>query len=188
MISLKVTVKPDERRIAKLVKDLGYVSSETFTRSLPLRQYREQALDYLKDLFPTSTKSKSNTNEFGDHLVRGWKTEYIHTKTGVGFRLFHAQENNSRVQTVLKSLDKGSQFFTYDAEEEFRFFGRYASKKGKHAANGWITIAEGRTVIRGPRKGLNYAEKTSEYIQLVLLPQMRAMVQERVRSRIERGR
>lgn len=187
MIDFTLTVRPDKRRIDKLVEDLEYVSRNSFVRSLPLAEYREQALAYLKRQFPVSQNGSTNQIEFGYHLVEGWKSELVQSVTGVGFRIYHKGENIPRLALILRALDQGSRPFSYVAKDDFTFWGRYVNARGKLGRKqGWVTITEGRTVARGAREGSAYAEKTSDYIEDVLLPRMRDMVRERVKARMER--
>ncbi len=187
MLTITAKLKPDSRRIDRLVEDLQYVNSQSFVRSLPLASFRERALNFLKKHFPVSKQGSSNQNEFGYHLVEGWKSKLVSSVTGVGFELYHMGEGNSRILTILNSLNTGSKAFSYTAKDDFVFWGKYRTLKGKLTKReGWISIVEGRTVNRSEREGVEFEQDTYDYITMTLLPEMREMVRDRVASRLDR--
>lgn len=195
-MDIKVSFKPDKRRLDQLVEALRFHSSATtnqkqaFLQSLKLSSYSRRALEFLQRVFPKSKASTSSVNEFGAHLSAGWKSKVYATLSRIGIQVYHKDEKNRRVRLVLKSLDRGHRAFSYVARDSFVFFGKYAGARSglvtARSRKGWVTVAEGQVINRGARSGIEYSSRTHNYITNVLVPEMKAEVREKIRRRFER--
>jgi hypothetical protein len=184
---IDVEARVAERRIEQTVRELKYVSSNSFLAGLALRQKADEALSYLKSIFPEGS-GVNDQNEFGMHLKDGFFANYYAEGAKVGFTIGHQLSRQKRAQTVLRSLDTGSQEFSYIAQSTFHFLadpsalGRRRSKK---AANIWVTIYEGQEVHRGAREGVFYTDRTEEFIARTILPEVKQEWSEKVAARFE---
>ncbi len=181
-------VKVNRKRIDTLVKELNYVNSSTFLRSLDLRTKSAIVLAVLKGATPVSQDlTRGNKPEFGIQLSESWEAR-IETdgSSSLSFVIDSMLRKLPRGDTVIASLDQGTQGYTVVPEDDIRFYGYHYSRKISGRNEGWVTLEAGVPVQYSPRPGFHFIDKTYEFIQAVMIPQLKADIEEKVRRRMER--
>ncbi len=187
---IEVDERISAKRIDTLVSELKYVNSNTFLAGLALRQKADQALSFLKSIFPHSLgNSKSDLNEFGMHLRSGFVASYSNSGSKIAFSISHALEGESRAETVLRSLDTGSRAFKWIADRTLHFLGDAKTLGRKNPGKSrllWVTIGAGQEVDKSARLGVEYTSRTEEYIRDVIFPELQVDFDEKVANRMKR--
>lgn len=189
---LAIKAKINRIRVESLVKDLRFATSPSFLKGISLDAEAKTVLSVLKKNFPKSSgaDSASNKNEFGMHLVSGFRVTAFQSGSSVGFAISHLLEGNKRALAVLRSLDKGHRAYSYTSKEDVKFVGKrnYTRAVLKSSKFNWVTLAEGRTVTHSARAGEEYTDKTYTFVTTVMLPSLREKIKGQIKHRIERGR
>lgn len=190
-MNLTVKTSVNGARIDELIRGLRRFNTTGVMRKVHLNDYAEQALDFLRSVFPRSSGS-SNQEEFGMHLVEGWFTRVRHTPATLGFEIAHSLFNNRRGRTVLNVLETGHRPFTWVTKDNVRFVGvfdKIARVRGKGKGSGrkvgrklgkvsrWVHLPEGTEIHRGARAGSHSESRTKVFIYDVLIPRMRADIE-----------
>ena len=181
---IKVSSQATNRQIASLVKELKYVSSDSFLRTLNLKYFEGEALLFLDSVFPKSGDAAShNLDEFGQWLFQGWKAEGFIKGNSIGFRLYHELESDRRAKVVLKSLDTGSRAYDFQPEETLSFPAKLAESK---TGLGWVTLSQKKLYHYKARPGREYTSKTAQFIESTIMPEVKENLSYRIRERIKR--
>lgn len=161
-----INVKFSQERARGVITGLKRVESGEVIKNLDLSPFQQKALAYLKRVFPKSKNADSSSvEEFGDHLVEGWRTSRIVTTLTKGFEFYHT-DNSSRARTVLSSIDTGSGPNRLTAAGLLRFGIK------RRSVTDWVSLAAGRTIIRPSRSGTYYTRKTIDYVESILMPKI----------------
>ena len=178
------------RKISEVASELNYVSSDTFLRGLALNTKAQDALTYLKSIFPVGS-SGHTLREFGlAHLVQGFTAKPIKGANGVGIIIEHKLWGEGRGRTVLRSLDTGHGAYEYEVQEETSFKADASSwsptgKKSK-SKDIWVRLIEGQIVVHQPRAGIHYVDLTKRYIESEILPYLREEFSDKVAARMRK--
>jgi hypothetical protein len=183
MITGKVDVS-GPKKLTALASELKYLSGTTFVQSLPTKTFKDKALAYLTDLFPVSSASGRRFNS-GQHLLTGWHALTKQTASGIAVELVHEREKEPYIRKLLGIIDKGYPSYVWTVKEDFRFQGQY-SYGPRAGQKGWVTLEEGRSIQQPARQGVGYIDKTTDYIETVLIPELRELVKARIESRLQR--
>lgn len=183
----------DAQQAESLAADLSYATTpEAIASATRLRQIAKAVGDYLYRVHPVSPKGseKSEERKLNAHLREGWRVRiYEGAFQGggaaagsslLGFYLYHRFENFQRIQTILKSLEEGSEEYTvYPVEaKSLRFKMPYPT--------GTKTFFSKESNIPA-RKGRRFLEKTRIFADALLASEGSAMEQALV-DIIEKGR
>ena len=190
---IEVEDRSSRRKIERLAQELNYVSSTTFLNGLGLKKRSLEALSYLLELFPDSSSGSerpSSRNEFGMQLKQGFYANTEVTGTKVAFIIGHRLQGNERAMTVLNSLDKGTRAYSTTYDTAVSFLGDAAKAKTvrpqSKSALVWFRLAPGRSYYYSARPGHKYVSKTRQFIERVILPELKEDFDHKVKSRMER--
>lgn len=185
MISVKV-VQLNGNRLAKIRRELRYLTSDAFFKTIPLSSFEDDVVKKLRDLSP---KGRSKYRRYlaglgivpdsGDRTFRdGWRVKRGTKGTKIEFTIWNLLETigGKRGEAKFRSIEFGSKTTQWVAKRMFRF-----KSKGE-----WVTIAAGRSMTHSGNDGAEVQKRTAEYIENVLLPKIGAHVNKLVEQRLSR--
>jgi hypothetical protein len=186
---IKVTVLNSAATGSKLAvirRKLDFGTNQEFFRTVQLSDFQERALEYIQSITPVG----KNTDYYESLGVKAptraqmalrdsWRVKRVTTDKAVGFEITSLLERSGkRGWAKLLSIEYGNQPGFYIAKRAFNFYSTEYRR--------WVHIQAGEKVNRPSREGLHLTQKTSEYIQSVLLPEIKSKVSSIVRSRMDK--
>jgi hypothetical protein len=177
IVNLKASI--DEKRIARIVTNVKKATRPSVLEDIGLSRFAAQALKEFKSHFPESgDPTSSSVREFGEHLIQGWRSEAKFAEFSATLRIYHTKANLTRMQTILESLDTGSKEHTVVPDRDIKF-------PDKRGTKPWSHLVEGKPVIYPERKGVGYSSKTFDYINSVMVPELKARINKKLKKSIE---
>lgn len=163
-------------------------SPEAFLRLVATKKYEEEALSFIQDKSPVSSRSAFLATRNGRILTLGrslselglrasWRTQRTTTGDALGFSVYSMLETRAgrRGYTKLASIEYGNRFMRLTGSTaSYTFVGDRAI----------VRVIKGRLGYQGPplerpaRAGLGLTSKTSEYIRNSILPRLSADIQQ----------
>jgi hypothetical protein len=183
-VSIKV-VSVNPSRLAKVRRELRYLTSEDFFRTIPLKDFQDRVQEYLKLMSPVGDESKRQFLASAGYRVmsardarmafsEGWRVKRQNMRGSIRFEVSHLLESKGKKgRAKFAAVEYGSKASTWIASRRFRFKG-----------DRWAHITPGRKIEHAATQGANAMEKTSEYIQNVLLPLISDKVNQTIRRRL----
>ena len=183
-----LSFKLGERRLNQVLTNLRRLGSPDLLASADIESTAAKALKRLKANFPKSKAGSRNFTSLSEtglaHLREGWVSKTTFLKGGVGFVLQHVLGNKSRINTILKSLDKGSRAYSFVVERKFAILDR--REKRAAGKQKFAILMPGDVIHHDARPGSNYTDETFEYVIDTLIPAMREKVRRKAKSIIEK--
>lgn len=175
-------------RLKKLQRELGYLTSDEFFRTIPLANFESQVLEFLKTVSPEAKGNRyaeyltslgyrsSRAKDSLSHFKDGWRVSRETTGNKISFKVWNVLETVAGAKGLakFKSVEYGSKTSVWIASRFFRF----------QSKQGWISIKAGQAVTHRGNKGVDAQSKTRTYIEAVLLPQIKANVEALVARRL----
>ena len=163
LVNLKVTV--GREKFNRVISNLRRAQSLHILDSVRLNPEAQDAVRYLKSLFPVSKDNKSRRT-LSDlkhaHLRAGWRAEADRTTITIA----HDQADNERINTVLQSLDTGHKAFRIKFDHNGRFADMRQRVRGK---KNFVFFRKGDVFVVPSFAGLHYTEKTRQFVLSKLL-------------------
>jgi hypothetical protein len=181
MISVKV-VQLNGNRLAKIRRELNYVSTDEFFRTIPLADFESLVEKKLRSLSPTGkSRYRSYLQALGYPSERtlkdGWRVKRETRGSKIEFTVWNLLETigGKSGKAKFNALEYGSNASEWIAKRMFRF------KIGRQ----WVTIAQGRSVSHAGNEGAHAQERTREYIEQVLLPKIGTRIENLIAKRLK---
>ncbi len=182
MVTVKVyTVNGN--RLAKLSRELDYLSAGDFFRTIPLAEERRDVERYMKDVSPPHGRVSDTTQWLADHGIRpllpsfseGWRVKRVTQGNRIAWSFTNILESirNTGALVKFKSIEFGSKTTEWESPRDYFFKDRR-----------WFHVDEGQPMLHYGNKPANVIVKASEYVATVLAPRIGLKVDDLVRRRL----
>lgn len=167
MIDVKV-IHPESRRMGRIKDALDFLSSAEFFRTIPLASEMEQIREFMFRISPDRRKtrytelSKPDLPPFGESWIVRRRTQGNSIVIELDNRLY-SRSHAGRDKFI--GVEFGSTASTWTARKMFRF--KYGPGKKQ-----WVTVAEGSDWEHAESPAANVLEKTSAFIENVMIPRI----------------
>jgi hypothetical protein len=179
---IRVKILFGEHRFSEVVAKLKRVDTPGTLAKINLQPFEKKALLFLQRIFPVSKKGSTNQKEFGMHLVEGWRVNRILLATTLGFQIDHVLRGNRHASKILDALDIGTNAWNYVASRTLHFIDRRG--RGRTGKPNWVSVRAGDSIHHQAHGGTFYRQRTFNYINEILLPQIRDKVSEVVAKEV----
>lgn len=184
-MSFKVSILAYElnaNRLKKLRRELGYVGSGDFFRTIPLSQEREQIKTYMEQVSPKGEMSETKQwlaangqRRLSVQFAKSWRITRETEGNRIVWRISNVLSSGSaRDQMKFYSIEFGSRTSTWIAERTLRF------KNSK-----WFAIGEGSEVRHWGNRPADVIKKTSDFVLTEMLPLIRTKISGIVETRLD---
>lgn len=185
-VQIKVS-EVNSQRLAKLQRELGYLDSRDFLRTIPLAAERRTVEEYMESISPRGDNVSKTTLWLAERGIKpllpkfatGWRVKRVSVGNRIVWQISHILETTNRIggQVKFRSIEFGSRTEVWSAKRDFKFLD----------ANGrWHSFSEDDEITHWGNPPANIIEKTSEFIRTVMLPQIASKVRNIVEHRLER--
>ncbi len=180
MIEIKVTL--GRSALARAISGLNKIERGELLQASDAEESASRAVSFLKRIYP-----RSKTPKGPSHLGDGWKADVQIKDKTISFIIKHRLENNKKSRFILNQLENGTPAYSYVMKNQARFkqmvqrrnlLGQFTKgKKGQ-----WTRLVVGREIHQPAREGGHYLDKTREYVDNVLLFNLKARVLARAKE------
>lgn len=182
MVSVKV-YDVNGNRLAKLMRELDYLSAGDFLRTIPLAEERKETEEYMREVSPPKGHDSETTLWLIQNGLRpelpsfreGWRVKRVTVGNRIAWSFTNILETMrvSGAAAKFKSIEFGSKTTYWEAEREFSF------KDGR-----WFHVDEGQPMLHRGNKPADVIGKTTRFVATVLAPKVGLKVDALVRRRL----
>lgn len=187
MIKVRV-YQVNGNRLAKLRRELGYLTAADFFKRIPLAEERREVEEKLEEESPKGgeiSETKAWLAERGLRKLQprfrtGWRVKRSVSGTQLSWQISHLllSSRNSSHRAKFLSIEYGSKRSAWAPNKQFHF---------KSAQGQWYSFADGHPIVHQANPAANVIKKTSEFIQLVMIPALNDKIKRIVDRRLSQN-
>lgn len=182
MVSVKI-YEVNGNRLAKLGRELDYLSAGDFFRTLPLAEERRETEEYMREVSPPKGHDSETTLWLIENGLRpampsfreGWRVKRVTLGNRIAWSFTNILESVRITGAAVKfrSIEFGSKTTYWESPREYMF------KDGR-----WYHVDEGQPMLHRGNKPANVLGKTTQFVASVLAPKVGLKVDALVRRRL----
>lgn len=174
-------------RLARLSRELEYINAQDFLRTVPLAEERKEVQQYMEGISPrgdnpSMTKvwlAERGLRKMLPQFATGWRIKRVTTGNRLTWQISHILETSplKGAQAKFRSIEFGSNTTTWNPPRAYKFRDSYGR---------WHSFSEESTVVHWGNEPADIISKTSDFVRLVMVPQIAAKVSDIIESRLDR--